>query len=160
MNMDKLKFFFKNAEEIQNEFSLIPLLYGSLGLEQVLKENLQADDIDILLPKDYVTGPSWPEFRKFLESKGYVLIDEQEHTFEKEGIHYSYATVENLEEFAGIPWHEISLKNDNGVLYKLLNLEQYLIVYEASSKDGYRQQKKNKQDRAKIDLIETKMKNR
>ena len=48
---------------------------------------------------------------------------------------------------------EIEEKIELNIHYKLLNLKQYLTVYEASSKDGYRQNKKEKDDLNKIKLI-------
>lgn len=132
---------------------IVPLLYGSLGLEYLTGRNLNADDIDILIPGTFLTD-RWNEFQTVLEKDGYVLIDEREHTFEKEGIHYSYAQVEELEAFAGIPMAEIQTLENGGVQFKLLSLHQYLKVYTASAKDGYRTDTRNKKDSEKIALIQ------
>ena len=86
---------------LQNEIQIIPLLYGSLGLEYLTKENLDADDIDILIPGIYLSE-QWATFCAMLKRNGYRLIDEHEHTFEKNGIHLSHACLEELESFTGI----------------------------------------------------------
>ena len=96
---------------------IIPLLYGSLGLEILTKTNLH------------------------------------EHTFLKDNIEYSYASIENLKEFAAINTEDIPSYQENGVKYLLLTLEQYLKVYTKSSQDGYRINKKEKQDSEKIKFI-------
>lgn len=144
--------FLENAGLLSERFGITPLLYGSLGLEYLTGETLNADDIDILIPKVFL-GDQWDVFRGFLEEKGYRLIDLHEHTFEKDGIHFSYAQMEELEAFAGIPMEEIGTAELGSVLFRLLSLGQYLQVYTASSRDGYRVNTKNKKDSEKIALI-------
>lgn len=158
--MEKYQAFLINAKELSDEYSFIPLLYGSLGLEVLTGDDLSSDDIDILIPEIYIKGNRWEKFRDYLESLGYKLVDLHEHTFVKNNIYFSYATIENLEEFAGIGEGEIEIRADLDIKYMLLNLSQYLRVYEASSKDGYRQDKKEYADLEKIDFIKSKMKNR
>ena len=81
------------------------------------------------------------------------MIDEHEHEFEKEGIHYSYAQIEELESFAGIGISEIATISIGDFCFKLLSLPQYLKVYTASSKDGYRVNVRKKKDSDKIEFI-------
>ena len=148
----KIDAFFENAGLLQEEMQIVPLLYGSLGLEYLTKENLGADDIDILIPEIYL-AEHWSVFRAMLERNGYRLIDAHEHTFEKNGIHFSYARLEELEAFAGIAVPDIAFWEANHIQFRLLTLEQYLKVYTASSKDGYRMNVKEKKDQEKIDFI-------
>ena len=96
--MKKVKFF-ENAKLLTEKFNVTPLMYGSLGLEYITGENLNVDDIDILIP-DILLNERWNEFENELSSEGYVLIDKSEHTFLKEGINFSYASIEELESFA------------------------------------------------------------
>ena len=145
--------FFDNAKLLADSFEITPLMYGSLGLEYLTGKNLNADDIDILIPKTFLTD-RWSEFQTALEKARYTLIDAHEHTFEKDGIHYSYAQIEELEAFAGIPMTEIQILQNEDVRFKLLSLHQYLKVYTASAKDGYRINMKNKKDSEKIALIQ------
>lgn len=149
----KKQCFFENAKLLYDKFCIIPLMYGSLGLEYITNENLNADDIDILIPEVFVTT-RWEEFKSFLMSQGYVLIDEHEHTFEKNGIAYAYASIEELKSFAGIELSDINQRCDSGIQFRLLSLEQYLKVYCASAKDGYRIMVREKMDNDKIAFIE------
>ena len=151
--MTKFDCFLQNAEMLNDKFSIVPLLYGSLGLEVLTKSSLNADDIDILIPQVFVTGNKWTEFKLFLESHGYILIDEHEHTFRKNDIDYSYASIEGLKEFADIDICDIEIRNISGAKFILLSLEQYLKVYQKSSQDGYRMNVKEKQDNQKIEFI-------
>lgn len=149
----KKSLFFENTKLLSEKFGIVPLMYGSLGLEYITGENLDADDIDILIPQKYLLE-EWESFRALLEECGYTLIDEHEHTFSRNGIAFSYAVIEELESFAGIKQADIECKNAFGVSFLVLSLEQYLKVYTASSKDGYRINVRSKKDNEKIAFIE------
>ncbi len=143
---EKYKLFLSSAQLLFDEFGIKPLLYGSLGLEVLLQRNLQSDDIDILIPNT-VLHEKWEYLKTFLESNDYLLVDFHEHTFVKEGIKYSYASIEELNDFAGVN----SFVEKEFCLF--LTLFDYLKVYESSLKDSYRQNTKNKNDIEKIDII-------
>lgn len=149
--------FLEVCKLISGKFLIIPLLYGSLGLEKLTGETLNADDIDILIPTVYVRGEQWIDFKLFLETNGYILIDEHEHTFQKDGVCYSFACVEELKEFAGVLQKDIPIVEDQETRFYLLALEQYLAVYQRSSTDGYRINQKEKRDQEKIALIQQKL---
>ena len=153
----KRQCFFENARLLNEGFRIIPSMYGSLGLEYITNENLNSDDIDILIPNVFV-NEKWDKFKDVLIENGYVLIDEHEHTFQKNKICYSYASFEELESFAKITLSDIECKNDFGVQFKVLSLEQYLKVYTSSSKDGYRINVRKKKDADRIYFIQKHLK--
>lgn len=155
--MTKFNCFLENAEMLNDKFNIVPLLYGSLGLEVLTNTSLNVDDIDILIPQVFVTGDKWKEFKSFLESHGYTLIDEHEHTFCKDDVDYSYASIDGLKEFADIDVCDIEIRNISGTKFMLLSLAQYLKVYQKSSLDGYRMNVKEKQDNQKIEFIKKKL---
>ena len=144
--------FLSVARLLNRRLNVVPLLFGSLGLERRLNTDLNADDIDVLLPERYVMD-DWTALRALMESEGYRLMDESEHEFEKSGIRVAFAGIESLAPFAGIDVSGIPVISDGGADYMLLTLSDYLKVYTASSKDGYRKNVKHKQDQQKIDLI-------
>ena len=156
MSTNKFNLFLENAQFLSDKFDIVPLLYGSLGLEYLTGDDLSADDIDILVPRVFITE-RWHEFKPVLEEHGYVLVDEQEHTFASGGVAYSYADIEDLEAFAGISIEDIEMYETAGVSFLLLSLEQYLAVYQKSSKDGYRVNIRQKKDADKIRFIESKL---
>ena len=84
-----------------------------------------------------------------------MVTDEIEHTFEKGGVFYSYATIEELFDFAGIKISDIRTETENGVRFKILSMNQYLKVYLASAKDGYRINTRKKKDFEKIEFIDS-----
>ena len=156
MSTNKFNLFLENARLLSDKFDIVPLLYGSLGLEYLTGDDFGADDIDILVSRVFITD-RWQEFKAVLEEHGYVLADEHEHTFVREGVEYSYADIEDLESFAGINTEAIEMHEADGVRFLLLSLEQYLVVYQKSSKDGYRVNVRQKKDADKIRFIESKL---
>jgi len=156
MSTNKFNLFLENARLLLDKFGIVSLLYGSLGLEYLTGYVLGADDIDILVPLVFITE-RWHEFKALLEAQGYVLADEHEHTFVRDGVAYSYADIEDLEPFAGIRMKDIEMREADGVRFLLLSLEQYLAVYKQSSKDGYRVDVRQKKDADKIRFIESKL---
>ena len=156
MSTNKFNLFLENARFLSDKFGIVPLLYGSLGLEYLTGDALGADDIDILVPRVFITE-RWHEFKALLEAQGYVLVDELEHTFVRDGVAYSYADIEDLESFAGINTESIEMHEVDGIRFLLLSLEQYLDVYKQSSKDGYRVKVRQKKDADKIRFIESKL---
>ena len=102
MSTNKFNLFLENARILSDKFDIVPVLYGSLGLEYLAGDAFGADDIDILVPRVFITE-RWHEFKSFLEAQGYVLADEHEHTFVRDGVAYSYADIEDLESFAPSP---------------------------------------------------------
>ncbi|MBO4982664.1 MAG: hypothetical protein J6D23_01275 [Clostridia bacterium] len=156
MSTNKFNLFLENARLLADKFDIVPLLYGSLGLEYLTGDVLDADDIDILVPRVFITE-RWHEFKSLLEAQGYVLADEHEHTFVRDGVAYSYADIEDLESFAGIRMKDIEMRETDGVSFLMLSLEQYLAVYKKSSKDGYRVNVRQKKDADKIRFIESKL---
>ena len=156
MSTNKFTLFLENARFLSDKFGIIPLLYGSLGLEYLTGDDLGADDIDILVPRVFITE-RWHEFKSLLEAQGYVLADEHEHTFARDGVAYSYADIEDLESFAGIRMKDIEMREADGVNFLMLSLEQYHAVYKQSSKDGYRVNVRQKKDADKIRFIESKL---
>ncbi|MBQ9780997.1 MAG: hypothetical protein IJW00_08640 [Clostridia bacterium] len=156
MSTNKFNLFFENARLLSDKFNIVPLLYGSLGLEYLTGDALDADDIDILVPRVFITD-RWQGFKAVLEEHGYVLADEHEHAFVRDCVTYSYADIEDLEFFAGINTEDIEVHEVDGVRFLLLSLEQYLAVYKQSSKDGYRVNVRQKKDADKIRFIESKL---
>ena len=156
MSTNKFNLFLENTRLLSDKFGIVPLLYGSLGLEYLTGDALGSDDIDILVPRVFITN-HWQEFKAVLEEHGYVLADEHEHTFARDGVAYSYADIEDLDSFAGISTEDIEMHKADDVCFLLLSLEQYLAVYKQSSKDGYRVKVRQKKDADKIRFIESKL---
>ena len=108
MNEEKWKLFLKIARTL-NRRGVTPLLYGSLGLWRRTGEAIFADDIDVLLPETWLSEQR-SAFQTLLQAEDWRLIDAHEHTFEKRGVYCSFAALEKLETFAGVPISEIKMR--------------------------------------------------
>ena len=86
-------------------------------------------------------------------STGGVLIDLHEHEFSKDGLSVEFGIIDTLPEFAGVQVESLEIHRVEEVNYYLLNPEQYLHVYEASSKDSYRADQNNYKDLEKIEFL-------
>lgn len=144
--------FLKIAARLNERFNVVPLLFGSLGLEQRLNAGLNADDVDVLVP-EALLSERWEELVGLMNDCGYALCDIREHEFKRAGLHTAFAAIESLTPFAGVDLTHIPIVEEGGVRYHLLDLQDYLKVYSASLKDGYRKDVKNKDDSQKIELI-------
>lgn len=144
--------FLRIAKNLNTLLKIIPLLYGSLGLEIVIGLDCSPEDIDILIPERFIHW-NWEEFQVIIESLGYELTDYAEHAFSNEEFKIAFAAIENLAPFAGINPEEVRIVEDENVKYKLLDLEDYLKVYLQSSRDSYRRDKNNNKDIEKINRI-------
>lgn len=148
----KKKEFLHIAKLLNEKLHIVPLLFGSLGLEQRLHMGLNADDIDVLIPEAFL-DEKWDSIVAVMNDNGYVLYDLHEHAFEKDGLSCAFASIESLTPFAGVDPAKIPVIEEMDVRYYLLDLQDYLKVYTASSKDGYRKNVKNKKDGQKMELI-------
>ena len=139
----KKREFINIARLLNERLNIVPLLFGSLGLEQRLNKNLNADDIDILIPEVFL-NERWESIVALMNGAGYTLYDLHEHSFEKSGLSVAFASIESLTPFAGIDLKQIPVIKEDGVCYYLPGLHDYLKVYKASAKDGYRKNVKTK----------------
>lgn len=160
MDHHKYEVFIEIAKKL-NEIDIIPLLMGSVGLELMTGKSWNAQDLDIHVPGDkrgWEVPPEksihkWLDIVKIMNSLNYSLIDLHEHEFYKEGLSVEFGIIDTLPDFAGVQLVDLEIHEFKNVKYYLLNNEQYLRVYEASSKDSYRANKNNHKDSSKIDFL-------
>lgn len=154
----KLKKFVELAELLNKSLNIVPLLYGSLGLEVVSGADFNSDDIDILIPKEYIFD-GWNLLLSLLENNGYRLIDMHEHTFIKDGYEFSFSFIESLEEHFKLKISDILSVDTDKARYRLLSLEQYLAVYEKFACDEYRiSHGKSENDLKKVNYLKERLK--
>ena len=150
---EKYTAFLQIAHALNTQLGCTPLLFGSLGLSRQLETDLSPDDIDILLPREFLTN-RWTELTGVMHALGYALYDCHEHAFERAGLSAAFAELEGLGDIAAVDVASIPTVSHGGCHYPLLTLADYRKVYAASAKDGYRRDKKMKNDHAKLELID------
>lgn len=144
--------FIDIARLLNKAFDITPVLYGSLGLEISSGISFDPQDIDILVPGVYL-HEKWDGFRAEIERTGYTLNDLHEHEFVRERAKIAFAEEEGLLDFARVDANRLATMSAEGVLYRILTLEDYLVVYEKCLTDGYRRAKNNGKDIEKIEKI-------
>ncbi|MGP4108611.1 hypothetical protein [Virgibacillus sp. L01] len=140
------------AKTLNKELDIIPVLYGSLGLETVTKVDFSPQDIDILIPLTFLED-KWDSFKIVMEQLGYELIDIQEHEFEKDRIRIGVAFIEDLKQFADVEYNNLEKIEANGATYYTLSISEYIKVYNKSLLDGYRRTKNNNKDQNKLEIL-------
>ncbi len=148
--------FLRLAEDLNRKLDIVPLLYGSLGLEVATGIPANPEDIDVLVPLSLLRE-RWGELRLEMESRGFALVDMREREFRNGKIKVSFSDIEDLEPFAGIKLEEIEERTYGTTKIRLLNLRQYYAVYNRSVLDGYRIHTRNKKDREKLELIKDRL---
>ncbi len=144
--------FIKIAKTMNKELNIIPVLYGSLGLEKVTGIEFSPQDIDILVPLTFLEE-NWELLKDVLEDIGYELIDLHEHEFQKGNVKIGISYYEDLKKFADVDYNNLKKNKDSGAIYRTLSISEYLKVYTRSSLDGYRRTKRDKKDQSKIEVL-------
>lgn len=160
---EKLNAFYDLARKINRKFSVIPLLYGSLGLQTMVGEDIAPEDIDLCVPQHlYYADRQWDDLLRFMLEDGWTLTDAHEHAFCKDGVKVGVGLIDgrreggipSVEAFTGIDPAEIPIVQAGSAVFRRLTLEQYLVAYRHSVRDSYRFDHNNGKDLAKIALIE------
>ena len=149
---------FKNICLHLNKVGITPTLMGSLGLEFISREDWEPSDIDIHVPgdsrgweaPDELRIYDWDKIMTVMKELGYDLVDIHEHEFRKNRISVEYGSIDSLYDFAGISESEMELTQEGEIKFRVPSLEQFLSIYEASSKDSYRNDHNNNKDFKKI----------
>jgi hypothetical protein len=147
---EKFGIFLEVAGELNRSFAVNPVLYGSLGLSALLKADIEVNDVDILVPREFVGG-RWEDLKDLMERLKFELKDLKEHEFSRSDEKAAFASDEVLKD-VDLTVDDLSETTVEGVTFKELTAEQYLKVYEFTLHDGYRLAKRS--DGEKIELLE------
>ncbi|MFC3900089.1 phosphoribosylanthranilate isomerase [Aliicoccus persicus] len=164
--MDKTLFKeFINICRSLNAIDIKPTLMGSLGLEFVSDREWSPSDIDIHVPGDPRGWDAPDEDRIYnfdqindvMNHLGYKLIDRHEHEFSSGDISIEFGCIDTLPEFANVQLSELQEFSIDGADFYVPTLEQYLKIYQSSSKDSYRNDNNNNKDFEKITYLRGKI---
>lgn len=151
-NKEKFKIFLGITKKLNNEFGIVPILFGSLGLYRIIDLDKKTGDIDVLINDEYVQE-KWPELLSFMKGLGYTLQDEHEHEFMKDDQEIAFAKQSNLLEMNNIYPAKLEVTKVGVVQFRELSTEQYLTCYETVYNDEYRRKKNHNADAEKIKSI-------
>ena len=148
---EKFQIFTEIAGALNKEFDIVPVLYGSLGLARLLKEDIDINDIDVLVPDEYV-DEKWEDLKTVAEEIGFELVNISEHEFIRDAQRIAFAEYDILDD-VNLTIKDLKESREGNISFYELNLKQYLMVYRYCLKDGYRKTKHT--DKEKITLIES-----
>lgn len=152
--INKIKVSLEDYQKV-NDFLLTnkidPILYGSLGVSVYLGNFKEFDDIDLLVEDIYLDN-KWPDLVEIMKDNGFELIDAREHEFANEqNLKVAFAKKSILaKDNICDPQKDIETYNKNGLSVKTLSKQSFINAYTFSSKDGYRKEKRGKND---LDII-------
>ena len=86
------KTLFEVTQILNEKFQVIPLLYGSFALEEVLDKDYQAHDIDLLIPVEVLKNKI--ELIEAFVMNGFTYFNQEVLTFEKNGIEIEISNLE------------------------------------------------------------------
>ena len=158
INKKKFEVFLEVAGNLNNFLNVIPILYGSLGLYKIIGEYGKSNDIDVLVPDEFV-DERWNELMNLMKKMGFKLENEHEHEFIRSAEIVAFAKQDDLIKRIKLYPNNLIVHNINNIKFKELSAKNYLSVYRLMLRDNYRQEKRGKADQEKIDLIEKYIKN-
>lgn len=150
-SFNHLEVFLEVTKIFNKSLSSVPVLYGSLGLAQLLNDPLNPTDIDLLIEQQiFETNLNYlPKLMAEIEFKPTDLAEQE---YIRKSSKVGIASDGDLLKFAGIDPKKLTVL-DTPCSYRVLSLQDYLSVYEASSVDGYRKDVRAKDDTRKLALI-------
>lgn len=164
--MDKTLFKeFINISRALNNIDIKPTLMGSLGLELVSDKEWSPSDIDIHVPGDPRGWEAPDEDRIYnfeqinavMNQLGFSLIDRHEHEFSNGDISIEFGCIDTLPEFANVQLSDLREVSMDGADFYVPTLNQFLRIYQSSSKDSYRNDNNNNKDFEKIAYLRGKL---
>ncbi|MDP4009718.1 MAG: hypothetical protein Q8P53_01900 [Candidatus Shapirobacteria bacterium] len=146
----------KNYQKVNNfllENKIDSILYGSLGVSIYLGNFKNFDDIDLLVEDVYLSD-KWLDLIKIMKNNGFELIDSKEHEFiNKQDLKIAFTKKSILiKDNICDPKKDIQIHHKEGILIKTLNKQAFINAYTFSSKDGYRKEKRGKND---LDIVKS-----
>ena len=164
--MDKTLFKeFINISRALNNIDIKPTLMGSLGLELVSDKEWSPSDIDIHVPGDPRGWEAPDEDRIYnfeqinavMNQLGFSLIDRHEHEYSNGDISIEFGCIDTLPEFANVQLSDLREVSMDGADFYVPTLNQFLRIYQSSSKDSYRNDNNNNKDFEKIAYLRGKL---
>ena len=140
--MSKEKEFFSLAKKMNERFSIIPLLFGSVALSIQVGETVynEDSDIDFAVPHYMRPDRKWicPDLIKFMENEGYEFVDMNEGQFHKGEFQIQIGRDNFDEEYAHVDIAKCPIMQTDGAIYKILTLEDIFKSYSISAVCDFR----------------------
>jgi len=136
------------AQILNEKFQVIPLLYGSFALEEVLDKDYQAHDIDLLIPKEVLKNKI--ELIEAFVMNGFTYFNQEVLTFEKNGIEIEISNLEEWIKNSNWDIEENTLIHQDKIQYQLLSARNLEKLYQFLISDKRRSKEKKQKDQEKL----------
>lgn len=144
-----MKHILLEVSKILNQhFNVVPLLYGSYALQEVLNHDYQARDIDLLIEDQVLKNKV--ELIQVFVLEGFTYYNKKVLTFEKDGIEIEISNLEDWIKNASINMEENILTQENESKYYLLSANNLKRLYQFLLTDKRRSNEKKLKDQAKL----------
>ena len=147
--MDKKFSAFIEIAKALNKYSIVPILYGSLGLYRIVGQLDKVNDIDITIPNKNLVD-KFDELMKIMAEIGYRQDARYPHEFTKGEGQIGFEPESDLVEL-GINIEALKTTVIDGIKFKELASQDYLKVYQRNLKTW---EKKVENIKAKIKALE------
>ena len=142
------KTLFEVTQILNEKFQVIPLLYGSFALEEVLKKDYHARDIDLLIPIEVLKNKI--ELIEAFVMKGFTYFNQEVLTFEKNGIEIEISNLEEWTKNSNWIIEENTLIHQDNIQYQLLSAKNLERLYQFLMSDKRRSKEKKQKDQEKL----------
>lgn len=153
--MEKVEARITRAIQILRDEGIEPILYGSAGASLYLGPFKSVADIDLLIDAHWLEG-DWKIFVLMMERHGFRLVDEREHEFvDDSGEKLSFAARNILvRDQICDPDKDLVKARIRDLEVTTLSATDFRKAYLFSSRDGYRQGRRDFKDMQVIDLLD------
>lgn len=134
---------------VLGSFSCVPILYGSLAGEAVLRRSLQAHDVDLLIPSVLLARK--PELDQAFQKAGFRLIAAPVPAYEKKGIQVELAEWDKWAVRCG--WDSSGVFCPPGFPCPVLDASNLARLYAILEADPERPEAKRRKDALKNALL-------
>jgi len=132
---------------IEGRFGVHPVVYGSLGVELALNKDYDAQDVDLLLDDEIVSGDQLP---LLLHKAGYKRVVKPYLAFKKNGVEVEIARQSYWKKEAGFLDENPLLINRDMASYSVLDVKNLWRLYKYLTKHSLRSDTKRNRDKAKL----------
>jgi hypothetical protein len=139
---------------IEGRFGVHPVVYGSLGVELALDKDYDAQDVDLLLNDEIVSGDQLP---LLLRKAGYKRVAKPYLAFKKNGVEVEIAKQSYWKKEAGFQDENPLQVNRDATSYAVLDVKNLWRLYKYLTKYSLRSDTKRNRDQVKLLDLEKKI---
>jgi len=133
---------------LHEKFQVVPLLYGSFALQEVLDKDYQAHDIDILIPSEVLKNRI--NLIQAFVMNGFTYFNKEVLTFEKNGIEIEISNLEQWTKNSNWDMNENIMISQDDISYQLLSAHNLEKLYQYLLNDKRRSKNKKRKDQEKL----------